>query len=240
LKNVQAGETGARRIHVAAGQIDLSDVSARVLFPTLQQGPWLPFERFAETIATARKKVGLHDHKEEEVVVYVLEGSVDHEDGQGLHTALGKNSILLLTAKGELHHELGMQKGRVARWISIVLRLNPGAAPLPTSTQVGVVPKTAPAADGTTTRRLVGPGSLVTSPTGLELDDVEFSQSGTCFCRVGRDRQCVTYVLKGTGKIDDQRVEQGVGALLENVSGVSFTGTPGFRVLLATAPRWRS
>src|SRR5439155_15570348 len=41
---------------IAQGQIDASDVTTRLLFPTSQQGLWSPFERFAETIATARKK----------------------------------------------------------------------------------------------------------------------------------------------------------------------------------------
>jgi len=87
-------------MRITQGQIDASDVTTRLLFPTSQQSPWSPFERFAETIATARKKEGLHSHNAEEVVVYVLEGYVDHESDGGQPATLTQGSVLVLTAHG--------------------------------------------------------------------------------------------------------------------------------------------
>ena len=99
---------------------DLSDPTSHLLMPTAEQGPFPPFDRFAETVATKRIQVGLHPHLAEEVVAYVLDGYVHHEDG-GTHTVLSPGSVLVVTAHQEIRHELTMQpsqEGRSARWQS--------------------------------------------------------------------------------------------------------------------------
>src|SRR5438445_13884848 len=80
---------------------DLSDPTAHLLMPTVEQGPFLPFERFAQTLATRRTQLGLHPHRVEEVVTYVLDGYVHHEDGSGTHTVLAPGPVLGVTAATE-------------------------------------------------------------------------------------------------------------------------------------------
>jgi len=75
---------------------DLSDPTSHLLMPTAEQGPFPPFDRFAETVVTRRMQVGLHPHLAEEVVAYVLDGSVHHEDGAGTHTVLLPGSVILV------------------------------------------------------------------------------------------------------------------------------------------------
>src|SRR5205823_5465832 len=77
-----------RSMSIVHGVIDDSDITARILFPTREKEPFLPFERFAESVATSRKKGDLHAHLGQEVVTYVLEGTVDHEYGAGVHDNL--------------------------------------------------------------------------------------------------------------------------------------------------------
>jgi len=55
---------------IVHGVIDDSDITARILFPTREKEPFLPFERFAESVATSRKKGDLHAHLGQEVVTY--------------------------------------------------------------------------------------------------------------------------------------------------------------------------
>ena len=86
------------------GVIDDSDITARILFPTREREPFLPFERFAESVATSRKKGDLHAHLGQEVVTYVLEGHIEHEYGAGVHDNLTEGSILVLTASDEVRH----------------------------------------------------------------------------------------------------------------------------------------
>src|SRR6266566_8562799 len=71
---------------------DISDPTSHLLMPTAEQGPFPPFDRFAETVATRRILVGLHPPLAEEVVTYVIDGLVHHEDGSGNHTILNQGS----------------------------------------------------------------------------------------------------------------------------------------------------
>ena len=218
------------------GQIEVSDVASRLLFPTSEQGPWLPYERFAETMATSRKIEGPHPHEAEELVVYVLEGFVDHAY-DGKHEALAEGSVLVLTAHDEIRHELVMKKGRSARWLSIVLRIPGHAERFPTAVVTRTVGDPIAGSDGTVQRPVVGTRARASAFTGLECTDIEFAKEGTSFLRIGRARKGIAYALRGTGSIGDDRLEPGQGVLVERASGLAVRGTPGFRLLLTTVPR---
>src|SRR2546430_16999654 len=77
-----------RSLTIAHGEIDASDKTTSLLFPTRAQAPWLPFERFAETMTTARTKLGRHGHHAEEVVIYLVDGEDDHVADPGPRSAL--------------------------------------------------------------------------------------------------------------------------------------------------------
>ncbi len=229
-------QEGARP-RIVAGQVDASDVTARLLIPTSEQGPWLPIERFAETIGTSRKKEGRHPHVAEEVVAYALEGFVDHEYDGGKRETLTSGSVLVLTAHDEIRHELVMKQGRSARWLSIVLRIPWHTERIPTSVVARSAENPIEAADGSIQRAVVGVRARGDAFTGLELTDIEFAKQGTAFFRVGRDRRGVVYVLAGSGAIGDNEVGPGQGALVDRASGIAIRGSPGFRAVLATVPR---
>jgi redox-sensitive bicupin YhaK (pirin superfamily) len=224
-----------RRIVAAASRIDVSDVSSRLLFPTPQQGPWLPFRRYAETIATSRKKPGPHSHNRELVAVYVLEGNVDHEDGRRERTSLASGDVLTLTAGQETEHQLMIGKGRTASWVSLVLALPSTTAATWNVARLRPV-RPPPAADGTIQTDLVGGTTGIRAETGLNWTEIEFVQEGTSFVHVGNERRAVAYVLRGPGSIENQSTDTGVGMMMEGVAGVALTGEPGFRVLLASVP----
>src|SRR5437899_9253621 len=133
------GKSQPGRVIIRSSHEDLSDPTSHLLIPTVEQGPFLPFDRFAETLATRRTQLGLHPHLAEEVVAYVLDGYVHHEDGTGNHTVLNPGSVLVVTTHQEIRHELTMQpsqEARSARWLSIVLRLPWHTEPPPTSIQI--------------------------------------------------------------------------------------------------------
>src|SRR5207249_2366261 len=132
------GKSQLGQVMIRSSHEDLSDPTSHLLMPTAEQGPFPPFDRFAETVATKRIQVGLHPHLAEEVVAYVLDGYVHHEDG-GTHTVLSPGSVLVVTAHQEIRHELTMQpsqEGGSARWLSIVLRLPWHTEAPPTSIQI--------------------------------------------------------------------------------------------------------
>jgi redox-sensitive bicupin YhaK (pirin superfamily) len=225
-----------RNLKIVRGEIDASDRTTSLLIPNRDQGPWLPFERFAETMTTARTKVERHNHQAEEVFVYVLDGEIQHVDGSGRHDALTPGSTAVLTAHQEMSHEMVAVPGKRARWLSIVVRLPWHTEPPPTSLQVKGPSDATQAADGSVKRPVIGPLARADAFSGLELVDLEFAKKGTGFFRIGRDRRAVAYVLNGQGTIDNVKVDPGSGVLFENTSGAAIGGSPGYRVALATIP----
>ncbi len=167
-----------RELTIVHGEIDASDTTAHLLFPTRDEQPFLPFQRFAESMATSRRKGEMHPHQGEEVVQYVLEGYIDHEDGSGNHTSLTEGSLLVLTARDEVRHALRMERGRTARWLSLVVRL-PLTTEVPqTSLQIMTARRPSVGSDGTVRTPLVGSNGPARTSSGLELTDIGFAKEG--------------------------------------------------------------
>ena len=188
-------------------------------------------------MATSRRKGEMHPHQGEEVVQYVLEGYIDHEDGSGDHTSLTEGSLLVLTARDEVRHALRMERGRMARWLSIVVRLPVTTNTPTTSLQIITAKRPPVGSDGTIRTLLVGANGPARTSSGLELTDIGFAKEATAFLRLGRDRRGIAYVLSGIGSVENHGLEPGHGVLLENMSGLSLHGEAGYRVALASVPR---
>jgi redox-sensitive bicupin YhaK (pirin superfamily) len=227
------------QVVIRSSHEDLDEPTSHLLMPTVEQGPFLPFERFAETLATRRTQLGLHPHRAEEVVTYVLDGYVHHEDGSGTHTVLAPRSVLVVTAHTEIRHDLMMQpsqQGRNAKWLSIVLRLPWHTEAPPNALQVKDAGDVVEAPDGLMRRPVTGPLARAETFMGLECTDIEFAGEAEASFSIARKRRGVAYVLRGSGMIEKNGVEMGQGALFENVTRLSIRGSPGFRVFLATVP----
>ena len=234
-----AGKAQHGLVMIRSSHEDLSDPTSHLLMPTAEQGAFPPFDRFAETVATRRIQVGLHPHLAEEVIAYVLDGYVHHEDGRGTHTVLSPGSVLVVTAHDEIRHELTMQpsqEGRSARWLSIVLRLPWHTEAPPTSIQIKDAGDATESLDGTVRRPVVGPLARAGTFLQLECTDLEFTREADVSIPIDRTRRGIAYVLRGSGMIEKKSVEMGHGALFENISKVALYGSPGFRVFLATVP----
>jgi quercetin 2,3-dioxygenase len=227
-----------RELRVVASRMDLEDVSGRVLFPSMAQGPWPPFLRFAETVA-AGERIGpdSHAHRGEEVLNYVLDGRVEYEDDNGVRTVLGPGTAVLLTAREEAHHDLVANQTPRVRWLSVVLRI-PAAAGGPTH-RVQIANGPLPTRDGPARieRPLVGPHAPLASSAGLACTELELRAGGRYVMPLGRERRAVVYVFDGSAHVDDQPVEAGAGALLENATETSIRAVSDARLLLASAPR---
>ena len=218
---------------------DQDDPQTRLLFPTARQGPFLPFERFADSVATHRETFGLHAHVAEEVVAYVLQGYVHHEDAAGHHVDLPTGSVLVLTAHREFLHELTLQpraEAHDARWLSLVLRLPWHTEPPETSVQVKEAGDRVVAGDGTSRWPVVGPLARADSAIGLEATHICFDEAASISVPLDSGRRGFAYVFEGRGRIERTDVGAGHGILLENAPSVALEGPPGFRVFLASVP----
>ena len=227
------------RVIIRSSHEDLSDPTSHLLMPTAEQGPFPPFDRFAETVATRRQETGLHPHLAEEVLVYVLDGYVHHEDGGGSHTVLTPGSVLVVTAHEEIRHELTMQpaqQDRTARWLSIVLRLPWHTEAPPTSIQIRDAGDATESLHGIVQRPVVGPDARAETFMKMECTDIEFTREADLSVPIDPTRRGVAYVLRGAGMIEKRPVEMGHGAVFEGAFKIALYGSPGFRVFLATVP----
>src|SRR2546425_10395220 len=193
---------------------------------------------FNDTATTEIYTLSLHDALpiSEEVVIYLVEGEVDHMDDSGRREGLTPGSVAVLTAHEEISHDLEMLKGKRARWLSVVVRLPWHTEAPPTTIQIKTAGDATEESDGTVQKPVVGPLARADGSSGLEFTDIEFARQATAFFRIGRDRRAVAYVLDGSGMIDDVPLKSGSGALLENMSAVAIGGAPGYRIVLASVP----
>ncbi len=225
-------------LRVVSSHVDLEDVTGRVLFPTPLVGPWIPFERFAETVRTGSGDVSEgHSHRAEEVMSYIVEGPVEYEDDVGRHSLLDTGAVALLTARDEAHHNLMAKPAPRSRWLSVLVRYPSDLEGPPHRVQIarGNLPVRSGA--GTIERLLVGPEAAIDSASGLTCVDLEFRKAARCVCPVGVERRAIAYTYEGSVTVGDQLVEVGAAALLDGVREASFAAKPGSRVLLASAPR---
>jgi quercetin 2,3-dioxygenase len=222
-------------IRVMPGEIDAKDATTRAAIPSTSQPRWPPFKRVAETIATPRRRFPPHRHEGVEVVTYVIEGSGTYEFGATPPYPLLPGSCFLLTAPTSVSHAINPGKGQTIRWFSVVAGLPQGKAAEPRLQSSHGDPEPQP--DGTTVRHLVGPGSQLQSAIGLDGQAIRFISEGTTFRKVGHSSLAVCYALAGRGRVDNDALEGGEAAFVEDSAGIAIQGQPGFQVILLRTPR---
>ncbi|MGA8663914.1 MAG: hypothetical protein WB809_02440 [Thermoplasmata archaeon] len=223
-------------IRVVTGEIEAKDATTRVVLPVGTQPHWPPFERVAETIATPRRPFPPHHHAGVEVLTYVIEGFGSYAFGADPLRELAPGSVLLLTARSPQSHAINPAKGHTVRWFAAVATIAAGTND-PDRLQSGRSEAKRGAAEGTIVRRLVGPGTSIPSVAGLEGKTIEFQSTATSFQRVGHDRVAVCYALGGQGRLDNETLEGGEAAFVQDAAGVALQGQPGFRVVFLSAPQ---
>jgi len=223
-------------VRIVAGEIQAKDATTRSIIPSASLPKWPPFVRVAETIATPRRRFPAHGHAGVEVLTYVIEGSGVYQNASDPPHEVSVGSAQLLTASTNSPHVINPGVGQTLRWFAVVTDLPAGAA-VGNRLQEFDAQESAPGADRTTTRPLVGPGSPMQSATGLHASVVSFVEEGTSFRKVGHAANAVAYVLSGQGRVDNSPVEMGEAAIVEGSAGIALTGTRGFRVALVKVPR---
>jgi redox-sensitive bicupin YhaK (pirin superfamily) len=222
-------------IRVVAGEIEAKDATTRVALPTGSQPSWPPFERVAETIATARRPFPVHRHSGVEVLTYIIEGSASYELGSDAPRPLVAGSTVLLTAPAPVSHTVKPAAGHTVRWFSLVSTLPSGSSP-PGRLQPGLADARRGSAEGTVVRRLLGPGTAITSAIGMEGVAIGFESAATSFQKVGHNRVAVCYALAGRGRLDNEVLEGGEAAFVNDAAGVALEGEAGFHVVFIHAP----
>lgn len=220
-----------------SSRMDLPGLEGRVLFPTPQQGPWLPLERFAETRTTGEPKSDLHSHEKQEVVNYLLDGAATYVDDSGAERSITAGTVIVLSSFESSRHDLVAKSGVVSRHVATVVGL-PHAMP-PGSPALQIV-RAVPRPRQSNRLRwlsLVGGGAPAVSSVGLEMAHLTFLNAGHTDLQVPPGVRAVAYGLDGSPRVEEHPIVPGDGILVEGVSSVRIDGTEGDQVVIVQVPR---
>ncbi len=226
----------SRSVRIASGEIESRLVSTRLVIPSSAQPAWPPFRRLGESIASRGRQLPAHAHAAEEVLTYVIEGFASYQLDAGPSVPLSQGSARLLTALSRVNHRVVPAEGAAIRWFNLVVGLPQASVGGPQLQAAG--PGVPPVeVDNVRVVRLVGPEAPMRSSAGLECADLLFVQESTTFATLGGGRRAIVYALAGHGSVDQRDLSSGEAALAEGLPAVAIRGAPGFRAILATAPR---
>ena len=224
----------APSVRIIAGEVQSATATTRLIIPSAGLLAWEPFERVGETVTNRTRHFPPHAHERQEVLTYVSEGLAAYRVGDGPAETVAPGSALLLSTTSRITHSISPVQGPSVRWFALVLSL---VRVLPEMRlQSSHRPEAPTYEDTALVRHLVGSGADMKSAAGLECREIEFVQNSTSFLRVGHDRKAIAYALNGAGTVGGFGLEAGEGALIEGASGIAIGGTPGLRVIVATAP----
>ncbi len=232
-----AGSAPPSTILARSSRIGLVGMEGRVLFPTLQQGPWLPLERFAESRTTGEPKADPHSHERQEIVNYLLEGEATYFDDSGSEREITAGTVILLSSFDSSRHDLVAKNGVLSRYVATVVELPhpipPGSPPLQI---LRAVPRR-PHSDRLRWLSLVGSGAPAVSSVGLEMSHLAFLKPDRVDLRVPPGVRVVAYGLEGSPKVEGHPLAPGDGILAEGASSVRVDGIEGDQAVIVQVPR---
>eukprot|EP01102_Stenamoeba_stenopodia_P004415 TRINITY_DN14726_c0_g1_i1.p1 TRINITY_DN14726_c0_g1~~TRINITY_DN14726_c0_g1_i1.p1 ORF type:complete len:286 (+),score=41.42 TRINITY_DN14726_c0_g1_i1:161-1018(+) len=84
-----------------------------------------------DDIVKPRNGFGMHPHRDQEIISYIVEGYLTHQDSQGNKETLGRGSVQYMSAgRGVYHSEMNESKDKYTRFIQIWI--SPSSRGLPT------------------------------------------------------------------------------------------------------------
>jgi redox-sensitive bicupin YhaK (pirin superfamily) len=176
-----------------------------------------------------------HGHRDMEIVTYVLEGAISHQDSLGTGSTILPGEVQRMSAgAGITHSEFNASKTACLHLLQIwLLPTRPGGAP-------SYEQRSFPAGEKQNRLRLVaspdGREGAVTVHQDVDLY-VTLLDPGASVTHGLRPRRFVwVQVARGTIEVDGHRLTAGDGAAIGDVSEVRLTGAEAAEVLLFDLP----
>ncbi|MCI4323528.1 MAG: hypothetical protein L3K03_05850 [Thermoplasmata archaeon] len=178
----------------------------------------------------------LHSHKAEEVVNYVLSGSLTCTNEEGHSENLTEGWVNMFSTVRERRHDVAAMPGSPARWLAVLLHI-PRTLPDPESPSYSypAIPR-ALSTPGVRCKRVVSSEGPRGSLRELELLDFTFPGAVSMDVHVGLGRRTVAYLLDGGLRLDGQDMAAGDGLLMDDVPQITLSTQPGSRMILASVP----
>ena len=172
-----------------------------------------------------------HSHRDMEIITYILEGALRHQDSMGNGSVIRPGDVQRMTAgTGVAHSEFNPSQNEPVHLLQIWILPN----------QKGLTPGYEQKAFSEEERR--NELRLIASPTG-ESGAVKINQDARVFASIVDDKQQVEYslqserhawiqVARGTVSVNNQTLEQGDGAAISEEISLTIAGDGTAEVLL--------
>jgi redox-sensitive bicupin YhaK (pirin superfamily) len=174
---------------------------------------------------------GTHGHLDMEIVSYVLEGALEHKDSIGTGSVIRPGDVQRMTAgTGVRHSEYNASKTEPVHFLQIwILPGKPGLAP-------GYEQKTFTAADKLGRLRVVaspdGRDGSVTVHADVTLHAGLLDAGESAELALAPGRHAWIHVARGSVTAQGQRLDEGDGMALSDVSAIALSGLDDAEVLV--------
>ena len=230
-------EGGVRLVSGTAHVMQMDGTEGRTLFPSTEFSHWPPFETLAERTMVGSGAPDPHPHTDQEVVNYVLSGTLLIYDETHRCTEVPTGSVSLLDTRRMQVHDVNPASGTTAHWLALVLHLPPGTAEPKRAHQIAPAAPLASLPSGVEGSSVVGLPGRVLSILGLEMWDVRFRESSEVVLPVPENRTALVYVLEGGARAADRDLPRGGGLQAEGLPKLPVQGEPGSRLMYASVLR---
>ena len=194
-----------------------------------------PLRTLADTTIEGHAGFPMHAHRDMEIVSYVCEGTLSHQDTLGNRGRLGPGDVqVMTTGTGILHSEVNEEAAGVRMY---QLWIEPDAPGLDPGYVDSIRPK-----DDAAGRLVVLASGMASRPGGAAIRqdaavlgaDLAAGQSVTCDLAPGRQ----AYVLAAHGRLSLDGAELALrdGAVVDDVAGFSITALDDSDVLVIDVP----
>lgn len=180
---------------------------------------------------SAGQGFGTHGHKDMEIVSYVLEGALSHQDSMGTGSTIKPGDVQRMSAgTGVMHSEFNGSKSEPVHFLQIWLLPDKGGiAP-------GYEQKNFSAADKRGQLKLIaspdGREGSVTIHADAKVYAGTFDAGQKAELPIAKGRGAWVHVAQGTAKVNGQALAAGDGLALEDEGAVSVEGVSGGEVLV--------
>ncbi len=174
---------------------------------------------------------GKHGHRDMEIISYVLEGELAHQDSMGNVKGIPPGDVQRMSAgTGVMHSEFNHAQGRTTHFLQIWLLPNAtGIAP-------GYEQKTIPAADKRGKLRLVASPDGAQDSVTIHADALVYAGlfDGAESAELALDpaRKGYVHLVRGTLEVNGRRLDAGDALLLEGESRIVLGNGAGAEVLV--------
>lgn len=203
--------------HIGMGRFQITPILPGQALPTNSDHGYGPLARFDESRLEAGGIIPMHEHQNDEIITYMIDGALVHTDSAGSSFAVDARHIMVMNAgHGFFHEERVERGGPTATWMQIFVR--PRSAGLPPLVQMRDRPQGV--LDGF--RLLAGnetSGAPCTIRNDVSVFDAKLSSGSRAMLPTYPGWDSYVHVLKGAVDVGTTDLSDREGVLLQNGTG---------------------